>query len=142
MSQRFERFRDEIAELEVSTPVDAHERASSWVGIGVIAAGLMVIVGGYWGASGTALVAEQMPYLLSGGLFGLGLVIAGAALFVRYSMSRHLRFCLMSEIYEQRAQTERIVEALAGIEELLAADHRRTLAEYADRERISAGEGG
>jgi branched-chain amino acid transport system ATP-binding protein len=66
-----------------------------------------------------AYPAEQFPYLISGGLVGLGLIIAGAALFVRYSMTRYLRFWLLRMIYEERMQTDRNVEALERIEALL-----------------------
>jgi hypothetical protein len=45
-------------------------------------------------------------------VFGLALVITGAALFARYSMTRFMRYWLIRMIYEQQAQTDRIVEAL------------------------------
>ena len=35
---------------------------------------------GWWGASHTARQIEQIPYLISGGLIGLGLVMVGALL--------------------------------------------------------------
>jgi hypothetical protein len=43
---------------------------------------------------------------------GLALIIAGAALFVRYSLARYLRFWLIRLTYESRANTDRIVEAI------------------------------
>lgn len=39
--------------------------------------GLLVIVLGWYGASHTPYVFEQVPYLISGGLVGLALVLAG-----------------------------------------------------------------
>ncbi len=118
--QRIDQFKSDIAELEVKTPADGSERWYLLAGIISMVVGVVLILGGYIGASGTALVAEQIPYLLSGGALGVGFIIVGGALFVRFSMSRYLRFWLIREIYEQRAQTDRLVESLGAIEALLA----------------------
>ena len=40
----------------------------------------------------------------------------GAALFVRYSMTRYLRYWLIRTVYEQRLQTDRTVEVLERVE--------------------------
>jgi hypothetical protein len=122
--ERVDQFKSEIARLEVKVPEDKGERTWLLAGIALLVVGGIVIFGGYWGASGTAKVNEQLPYLLSGGLLGLGLMVAGAALFVRYSMSRFLRFWLIRDIYEQRAQTDRIVESMTNVEDLLRAATR------------------
>ena len=45
-------------------------------------------------------------------MLGLGLIVAGAALFVRYSMTRYMRFWLLRMVYEERSQTDRTVEAM------------------------------
>lgn len=47
------------------------------IGLGGLAIGL-----GYNGASGTAVLAAQFPYLLSGGILGLALCVVGAALMI------------------------------------------------------------
>jgi hypothetical protein len=43
---------------------------------------------------------------------GLACVTAGSVLFARYSMTRFLQYWLIRLVYEQEAQTDRIVEAL------------------------------
>lgn len=53
----------------------------------VIAAGLVVIALGYNGISGASInnvpnIQAQLPYIISGGVFGLALVIVGAALMI------------------------------------------------------------
>ncbi|MCX7619767.1 MAG: hypothetical protein N2037_02845 [Acidimicrobiales bacterium] len=117
--QRIAEFREEIASLTVRSPVDAAERTWLLTGIGLGALGVVVILIAWFGASGTAIVAEQIPYLISGGLLGLGLIIAGGALFVRYSLSRYLRFWLVRYLYEHRVQTDRMIEALERLESAL-----------------------
>jgi hypothetical protein len=39
--------------------------------IGAAAVGLLALILGYFGTSGTPHVAEQLPYFISGGLFGI-----------------------------------------------------------------------
>ncbi len=111
-TQRVEEFKQEVASMHLSAPVDANERNWLLVGIGLAVAGIVFIVFGWYGASGEADVAKQIPYIISGAVVGLGFVMAGCALFLRYSLGRYLRFWLVRDLYEQRAQTDRIIEAL------------------------------
>jgi hypothetical protein len=122
--QRIEEFKEEIAQMRIRPPEDRSERAWLLAGILLPLLGFVVIGIGWWGASGSAYPAEQLPYLISGGLLGIALVVAGAALFVRYSMTRYLRFWLLRMIYEERSQTDRTVEALERVEQLLRAATR------------------
>ena len=46
------------------------------------------------------------------GLIAVSLSIAGAALFVRYSIAQFLRFWIARLTYEQQAQTDRVVDAI------------------------------
>jgi len=115
-TDRLAQFRDEIATLDVHTPADGDDRRMLWAGIGLVLAGVVCIFFGYWTASGTTNLLDQTPAMISGGLFGVALVSAGSALFVRYSMSRYMRYWLLRLVYEQRLQTDRQVEVLERIE--------------------------
>jgi hypothetical protein len=123
--QRVDEFKQEIGALNIPTPADTRERIWLIAGVVGVVAGVALVIVGYVGASGTAVVGNQIPYLISGGVLGLVLVIIGAALFVRYSLSRYLRFWLIRSIYEARTQTDRNVEALARIEQLLEVATRQ-----------------
>src|SRR5262249_44406583 len=83
--QRIDEFKAEIGSLNIRTPADESERIWLIAGIVLAVLGLVLIGIGWYSASGEVLVANQIPYLLSGGVVGLALVIIGAALFVRYS---------------------------------------------------------
>src|SRR2546430_7000780 len=48
------------------------------VGWTLVGAGLVAIFLGWFGVSGQALVAKQLPYLVSGGILGVALVSMGA----------------------------------------------------------------
>lgn len=113
-NQRVNEFREEIAAMNLRPPEDSRERYWQILGLALPIVGIVLILIGWWGASGTALMAEQTPYLISGGLLGLGLIIFGSALFVRYALTRYMRFWLIRLIYEQRQQTDRQIEAMSG----------------------------
>lgn len=121
---RIQEFKSEIADMRIRPPEDASERAWLIAGLVLPLLGLLAILLGWWGASGRAYPAQQVPYVISGGLLGVGLIVAGAALFVRYSMTRYLRFWLLRMIYEDRVQTDRTVEALEKVEALLRSATR------------------
>jgi len=123
-AQRIDEFKKEIADMRVRPPEDSAERVWLIAGLVLPLLGLGAIVLGWWGASGSAYPADQLPYVISGGLLGVGLIVAGAALFVRYSMTRYMRFWLLRVIYEERAQTDRTVETLERVEDLLRAATR------------------
>lgn len=57
-------------------------RFGAKVGIGLAGAGLFAIALGINGAAGQFTVLAQIPYLISGGLLGLALVVLGAAMLV------------------------------------------------------------
>lgn len=122
--QRINEFKEEIAGMDLKTPADANERWFLLGGIVLMVLGFVVIFGGWYGASGEVIVANQIPYIISGGLLGVAFLIAGGALFVRYSLSRYLRFWLIRVIYEERAQTDRVADSMDRIETLLRAATR------------------
>jgi hypothetical protein len=45
-------------------------------------------------------------------VLGLGVTIVGAALFLRYSLGRYLRFWLLRVVYEEHTTADRQVDAL------------------------------
>jgi hypothetical protein len=55
------------------------DRLSAWAAIGV---GVIALLIGYFGVSGTPYVAKQLPYFISGGLFGIFMLGIGAMLWL------------------------------------------------------------
>ncbi|HJR24503.1 MAG TPA: hypothetical protein VJ804_03455 [Acidimicrobiales bacterium] len=76
------RFRDAISRLaDRSTSADLVR----WMlvpGSLCVLLGIVAIVLGWYGAANTAREIEQMPYLISGGVLGLALVLLGGLLLV------------------------------------------------------------
>jgi len=75
--------------------------------------GFMFILLGWLGASRTPLPFEQTSYLISGGIFGLALVIAGG--FVYFAYWETVR------IHESREQNQTLAAALLRLETALQA---------------------
>ena len=106
-------------ELTVPEPLAEAESMLLKVGLALPVLGLILIGIAWYAASGTANVAEQVPYLISGGIVGLALVLIGIGLFVRYSLTRLFRFWLARMLIEQQTQTDRVVEAIDNLETAL-----------------------
>ena len=105
--------------LRVPEPRTDRESLLLKVGVAIVVIGGLCIGLGWWGASGTANLAEQIPYLISGGLFGIALVVTGTGLVMRYSMARLFRFWLARLVAEHSQQTDRTVDALGRVESAL-----------------------
>ena len=84
-----------------SIPVDR------WVliaGAIMVPLGIALIILGWYGAAHKALVIQQFPYLLSGGLLGLGLMITGGLAYFGYWVTRL--------VHENRTNTRELVAAI------------------------------
>ena len=77
------------------------------LGIGYCIAGFVLVFLGWNGAASYNRTFEQFPYLISGGVAGLGLIIIGAALMVGQSL-RNDRVELRASIDELRAAVEQL----------------------------------
>jgi hypothetical protein len=119
-ADRLDEFQAELTRLRLKRPSRDDEQRLILAGVALMGVGLVVVVLGYLGASGTNDFSSQVPYLLSGGVLGLGLTVVGAALFLRYSLGRYLRFWLLRLIYEEHATADRQVEALERVVQQLA----------------------
>lgn len=92
-------------------------RADRWLrrmlvaGALLLPLGLVVILLGWLGAANSPRLVEQVPYLISGGLFGLGLVITGGFVYFGYWVARLAR--------DNREQTRRLESVLARIQQRL-----------------------
>ncbi|HET6815890.1 MAG TPA: hypothetical protein VFH66_01495 [Mycobacteriales bacterium] len=80
------------------------------VGWVLAALGGLALLLGWYGVSGEALTAKQIPYLVSGGLTGIGLLVLAAVFLATEDVRRQL---------DRLGEVERKVDALYG---LFAAD--------------------
>jgi len=113
-SERVTQFRDEVAALKLRVGGAESERRLLVLGVLTLAVGLLLtVIGGVMVTNTTENVAaNQRAFMATGTFLGIALMIGGAALFVRYSMARYLRFWLIRIVHESRVNTDRIVEAI------------------------------
>ena len=71
--------------------------------------GLLAILAGWYGVSHTARAWRQTPYLVSGGILGLGLIFLGGFAYFAYWLTK-----LVEQGQRQTAVLERIEAALSG----------------------------
>ena len=65
--------------------------------------GLAVIGIGWYGTAHTGYVFEQLPYLVSGGLFGLGLTFCGALIFFSAWLAR------LAQLQREQAESLKVL---------------------------------
>jgi hypothetical protein len=126
-SDRVEEFLAGVYTLQIPSQTERRERRLYWSGVVIMIAGFAAIGMGWWGASGTKHVYQEIPYVISGGILGASLVVVGAVLFARYSAARLLRFWLARLVADQQVQTDRVVDAITAL-----ADSVRTQAAGSD----------
>lgn len=112
-----DRLAGDIADIHVPEPSSDTEALLLKLGFALPVVGVVLVLLAWWEASGSKYIADQIPALISGGLFGLAMVVIGLGLFIRFSMARLLRFWSARLVLEQQAHTDRVVEALAGVEQ-------------------------
>lgn len=121
MPPRLQQFQDEVERLKLRRSSSGPERRLLVAGVVLFAIGVAVTVLAFSGSSGASDPRDQTDFVILA-LVGVGLSIGGAALWLRYSMSRYLRYWLIRLVYEQRQQTDDLVEALRA-ETREAHDH-------------------
>lgn len=91
-------------------------RPDTWmlyVGGALMPLGILLIVLGWLGAARTPFAFEQTPYLISGGVLGLGLVVSGGFVYFGYWQSLRIR--------ESRQQSLELTAVMSRLESLLTA---------------------
>lgn len=88
----------------VGAPVRKIDQVMEIIGIALLPIGLTLILMGWAGAASTGWVFEQIPYLISGGMVGLGLLFAAGSLYLASWISRSTAW--------NRHQTALLLDAL------------------------------
>jgi hypothetical protein len=99
-----------------SGQLDRAFQAAGWV---LVPLGVVLILLGWYGASHTTRVWQQIPYMISGGLLGVGLIFAGGFAYFAAWLTR-----LMDDTRRQSADAlemaQRTLSALERIEASLS----------------------
>ena len=110
-SPRLAQFQDEVGKLKVTGGGANPERLGSQWGIGLTIVGFIVAVIAWWSAQDSSDTLVNLRSLIWA-VIGVGVGIVGIAIWVRNSITRYFRYWLVRLIYEQREQTEQLIQAL------------------------------
>jgi hypothetical protein len=109
LSPRLQEFQTEVSKLKVTGGRANPERTWSIIGALLMIVGVVLTLVGWLATSNTDDTREFADYNAMG-TFGLTLTIAGTGLFLVMSLRRYFRYWLVRLIFEQRDQTDRIVQ--------------------------------
>jgi hypothetical protein len=109
-SSRLAQFEAEVAKLKVTGGGANPERLGSQWGIGLTILGFVVAVISWWsGLDGKDALSVLRAEIFA--IIGVGIAIVGIVIWVRNSLTRYMRYWIIRLVYEQREQTERLIEA-------------------------------
>ena len=110
MNDRIERLKSDAAELNVGKGA-ARDGIYQIVGAVAMGAGVVIAFAAYQMSLGKDDQRDiQSLQILA--LAMLALAVVGAAVFLRYSMARFLRFWLLRQLYEGQSHIDQVVAAL------------------------------
>jgi hypothetical protein len=100
-----------LRRLRTNASAGGFDRWLLYAGALFMPLGIALIVLGWVGESGTTLAYQQNDYLISGGILGLALVVAGGLTYFAYWQTVRIR--------ESRTQAAELVSAIGRLETLL-----------------------
>lgn len=109
---RFARLTEQIRAVRAGSRFGGSDVWMLYVGGTLMPLGVLLIILGWLGAAHTPFTFEQTPYLISGGVLGLALVVGGGFVYFGYWQTVRIR--------ESRQQAEELSRTIARLESLLA----------------------
>jgi len=117
-AKRLQRLADGVRQLRTGGGTLNLGERTLMVIAGVVAPlGLVLILLGWYGAARTPNLFEQIPYAISGGLFGLGLLFLGSFCYFAHWMTELVK--------EHRAQSGALLEAISRLEDTVRTSGTR-----------------
>ena len=97
--------------LKRAEPLRRVDQVMEIVGIGLLPVGLTALLIGWLGVASNGLVFLQLPYVVSGGMLGVGLLFASGTIYLASWISR------TSAV--QRRQNDEVLQALRQLQQTL-----------------------
>jgi hypothetical protein len=113
---RIEQFKADIADLRITDPSSSRDQLSTRLGMAGMVVGIILGLYAYslsYGATGDNPAPQQRDAIVLA-LVGVSVAITGGALYLKGALSGFLRFWLVRDLHERRAQTDRVVQQLGG----------------------------
>ncbi|MCU1460439.1 MAG: hypothetical protein JWO37_514 [Acidimicrobiales bacterium] len=102
----------------------SHDRKLALAGSVLAPTGVVLVLLGWWGAAGSAREYEQIPFLISGGILGLALLVAGTGLLVGAWLTRLVTAARTTAAHAEdtAADVRRIAVAIERLEATMTAN--------------------
>jgi hypothetical protein len=110
---RIEQFKADLAELRITDPSTSRDQLAVRLGLGGLLVGVVLPVVAYVMSHGTTNPLAQRDALVLA-VIGLAFAVAGGALYLKGALAGFLRFWLVRDLHERRAQTDRLLDRLGG----------------------------
>ena len=114
-SPRLEEFQQQVDELGLTGGRANPERTLVRLGVTLFVIALIIEIVAFATSRGTNSSLEQTDMVILA-LLGVVVALGSVALFVRASLTRYFRYWLVRLVYEDRANTDRIVAAIEASE--------------------------
>jgi hypothetical protein len=113
---RIEQFEADIADLKIADPSSSRDQLAARLGVAAMVIGVGLAVYAYllsYGADGDNPAPQQRDAIIVA-LIGITVAVVGGALYLKGALAGFLRFWLVRDLHERRAQTDRLLTALGG----------------------------
>jgi hypothetical protein len=110
---RIEQFKADLADLRITDPSTSRDQLAVRLGLAGLVVGVVLPIVAYVLSHGTTNALEQRDALVVA-VLGVSCAVAGGALYLKGALSGFLRFWLVRDLHERRAQTDRLLDGLAG----------------------------
>jgi hypothetical protein len=105
---RIEQFKADLAELRITDPTAGRDQLAARIGLVGLAVGVVLPVVAYAMSHGTTNALTQRDAIVLA-LLGIACAVAGGALYLKGALAAFLRFWLLRDLHERRAQTDRLL---------------------------------
>jgi hypothetical protein len=105
---RIEQLRADLAELRITDPSSGRDQLAARLGLAGLAAGIVLPLVAYAMSHGTTNALTQRDAIILA-LLGVSCAVGGGALYLKGALASFLRFWLVRDLHERRAQTDRIL---------------------------------
>lgn len=113
---RIEQFEADIAELKIADPSSSRDQLAARLGVTAMVIGVALGIYAYvlsYGADADNPAPQQRDAIIVA-LIGITIAVVGGALYLKGALAGFLRFWLVRDLHERRAQTDRMLGALAA----------------------------
>ena len=113
--ERIEQFKADVAELKIADPSSSRDQLAARLGLAAMVIGVGLAVYAYslsYGADADNPAAQQRDAIIVA-LIGVSVAVTGGALYLKGALAGFLRFWLLRDLHERRAQTDRLLDALS-----------------------------